>query len=311
MINIENLRLTIEGKEILNGIDMHLRPGDIYGLLGPNGAGKSTTIFALLGLRARENGRVSVLGEDPADDAVAIRRSVGVMPEKAGFYEWMTATDYLRWYGRIYDCQPTDKDLGMMLEKVGLGAESHRFVGTYSRGMKQRLSVARALIPRPRLLILDEPTNGLDPKGRREIHDLLVEFAADGNTGVLLCTHLLDDVDRLCNRIGIIDKGRTRIEGSITDLLAEQGSGQGYRLRLETDPDTTNLPDGVAITDFESGWWRVQVPAALSEGPSVLWPELWRRGWKILEIRSETSSLEEFYMSHTGQDKPYSQEAVL
>ena len=311
MINIENLRLTIEGKEILNDIDMHLRPGDIYGLLGPNGAGKSTTIFALLGLRARENGRISVLGEDPADDAVAIRRSVGVMPEKAGFYEWMTATDSLRWYGRIYDCQPTDKDLGMMLEKVGLGAESHRFVGTYSRGMKQRLSVARALIPRPRLLILDEPTNGLDPKGRREIHDLLVEFAADGNTGVLLCTHLLDDVDRLCNRIGIIDKGRTRLEGSIADLLAEQGGGQRYRLRLETEPDTTNLPDGVAITGCESGWWRVQVAAALSGGPSTLWPELWQRGWKILEIRSETSSLEEFYMSHTGQDMPYPQEAIL
>lgn len=95
MINIENLRLTIEGKEILKGIDMHLRPGDIYGLLGPNGAGKFTTIFALLELRARESGRVSVLGRDPADDAVAIRRSVGVMPEKAGFYAWMTASDYL------------------------------------------------------------------------------------------------------------------------------------------------------------------------------------------------------------------------
>ncbi len=311
MIKTENLRLRIKGKDILKGINLHLEPGDIYGLLGPNGAGKSTTIFALLGLRACESGRISVLGSAPDGDAVSIRRSVGVMPEKASFYDWMTATDYLRWYGRIYGSQPTDKDLGMMLEKVGLGAESHRFVGTYSRGMKQRLSVARALIPRPKLLILDEPTNGLDPKGRREIHDLLVEFAADGDAGVLLCTHLLDDVDRLCNRIGIIDKGRTRLEGSIADLLTEQGGGQRYRLRLETAPDPTNLPDGVTITGREGGWWRVQVQAALSGGPSALWPELWRRGWKILEIRSEASSLEEFYMSHTGQDTPYSQEAVL
>ena len=198
MINIENLRLPIEGKEILKGIDLHLRPGDTYGLLGPNGAGKSTTIFALLGLRAFGSGRISVLGGNPADDAVFIRRSVGVMPEKAGLY------------GGLYDFAPTKQDVAKMLEKVGLGAEAHRPIGTYSRGMKQRLAVARALISRPKLLILDEPTNGLDPKGRREIHDLLVEFASDGKAGVLLCTHLLDDVDRLCNRIGIIDAWNPR-----------------------------------------------------------------------------------------------------
>lgn len=310
MIDIENLRLSIEGKEILKGIDLHLVPGDTYGLLGPNGAGKSTTIFALLGLRAYGSGRVSVLGGDPAQHALSIRRSVGVMPEKAGFYDWMTAPDYLKWYGRLYDFSPTDEDVAKMLEKVGLGAVAHRPIGTYSRGMKQRLAVARALTPRPKLLILDEPTNGLDPKGRREIHDLLVEFAADGNAGVLLCTHLLDDVDRLCNRIGIIDNGRTQLEGSITDLLAEQVSGQRYRLRLETAPDTTNLPAGVVMAGHEGGWWRVQVQATPFGEPSALWPELWRRGWKILEIRSEASNLEELYMSHTGQDEAHNREAA-
>ncbi len=311
MINIENLRLTIGGKEILHDVDMHLRPGDIYGLLGPNGAGKSSTIFALLGLRTRESGRVSVLGGDPADDAVAVRRSVGVMPEKAGFYDWMTAPDYLKWYSHFYDSESTDRDLGTMLGKVGLGKETQRPIGTYSRGMKQRLAVARALMPRPRLLILDEPTNGLDPKGRREIHDLLAEFVSDGKTGVLLCTHLLDDVDRLCNRIGIIDNGRTRLEGLIADLLAEQKIGQRYRLHLETEPDTDKLPAGIAVLGHEGGWWRVQVQVKPSEGISSLWGELLGRGWKISEIRSEASSLEELYMSHTGQDKPYSQEEVL
>jgi len=310
MIDIENLQLIIEGKEILKGIDMHLRPGDIYGLLGPNGAGKSTTIFALLGLRARESGRVSVLGGDPADDAVAIRRSVGVMPEKAGFYEWMTALDYLKWYSRFYDSKSTGRDQGTMLENVGLGKEAQRPIGTYSRGMKQRLAVARALISHPKLLILDEPTNGLDPKGRREIHDLLVGFASDGKTGVLLCTHLLDDVDRLCNRIGIIDNGRTRLEGSITDLLTEQRGGQRYRLRLENGPDTGNLPAGMTVLGHEGGWWRVQVQVKPSEGPSSLWGELWGRGWKILEIRPEASSLEEVYMSHTGQERHQAQEVA-
>ncbi len=239
MIEIDDLRLSINGKEILKGIAMHLQPGDIYGFLGPNGAGKSTTIFALLGLRPYEGGSVSVLGEDPARNAVAIRRAVGVMPEKAGVYDWMSAMNYLEWFGRLYDIQPTGRDLTMMLEKVGLGAEMRQPVGTYSRGMKQRLAVARALITRPRLLILDEPTNGLDPKGRREVHDLLAEFAARKNTAVLLCTHLLDDVDRLCNRIGIIDQGRTRLEGSLSEAAGAGGrrpaipaaSGVGARHR--------------------------------------------------------------------------------
>ena len=311
MINIENLHLNIEGKEILKGIGLHLRPGDIYGLLGPNGAGKSTTIFALLGLRTRDSGLISVLGRDPVEYAAAIRRDVGVMPENAGFYEWMTAPAYLRWYGRLYEQTPTERDLRTLLGKVGLGAEGHRPIGTYSRGMKQRLAVARALISQPSLLILDEPTNGLDPKGRHEIHDLLLEFAADGDAGVLLCTHLLDDVDRLCNRIGIIDRGRTRLEGRLDDLLAKQGAGQLYRLRLEAEPDGSDIPAGVSLLAHEGNWWRVQVRFKIPGGPSALWGELWRRGWRILEIRSEASSLEEVYINNTGRDRSRAQEAAI
>jgi ABC-2 type transport system ATP-binding protein len=309
MIDIENLRLSIDGKEILRSIDLHLQPGDIYGLLGPNGAGKSTSLLALLGLRAYASGHVVVLGGDPAQDAVHIRRSVGVMPEKAGFYDWMSASAYLKWYGRLYGCPQDDRDRARLMEKVGLGAEAHRRIGTFSRGMKQRLAVARALLPNPKLLILDEPTNGLDPKGRRRIHDLLVEFAADGKVGVLLCTHLLDDVDRLCNRIGIIDQGSTRLEGSIADLLSERGRGQQYRLRLEAAPDAADLPAGVKVLGHDGGWWRVQVHVKPFEEVSALWTKLWRCGWKIMEIRSEASSLEELYMRHTGQDRQEKREA--
>jgi ABC-2 type transport system ATP-binding protein len=310
MIDIKNLRLNIEEKQILKDIDLHLRPGDIYGLLGPNGAGKSTTIFALLGLRERGSGRISVLGRDPGEHAAAIRRAVGVMPEHAGFYDWMTAPAYLRWYGRLYGQTKTDRDLRMLLEKVGLDTEGQHPIGAYSRGMKQRLAVARALIPHPRLLILDEPTNGLDPKGRREIHDVLLEFAADGNAGVLLCTHLLDDVDRLCNRIGIIDRGRTRLEGGLSDLLAEQETGKCYRLRLEAEPETDNLPAGICLLTHEGDWWRVKIQPGTPGGPSALWGELWERGWRILEIRSEASSLEELYLNITAPDPSHVQEAA-
>ena len=311
MISIENLHLTIEGKEILKGIDLHLQPGDIYGLLGPNGAGKSTTIFALLGLRAHGSGPINVLGRDPGEHAAAIRSSVGVMPENAGFYEWMTAPAYLRWYGRLYGETQTQRDLGILLEKVGLGTQGHRLIGTYSRGMKQRLAVARALMQHPSLLILDEPTNGLDPKGRRDIHDLLLEFAAERNTGVLLCTHLLDDVDRLCSRIGIIDRGHTRLEGRVGDLLAKQETGKRYRLRLETEPDTANLPVEISLLAHAGDWWRVQIQFEIPGGPSALWGELWRRGWHIIEIRSEASNLEELYLSITAPGHSHVQEAAI
>ena len=310
MISIENLHLNIEGKEILKGIGLHLQVGDIYSLLGPNGAGKSTTIFALLGLLERSSGRISVLGRDPVEHSSEIRRTVGVIPEHAGFYDWMTAPAYLRWYSRLYGQTPTDQDLRMLLEKVGLDTEGQHTIGTYSRGMKQRLAVARALAPRPRLLILDEPTNGLDPKGRREIHDLLLEFAAEGNAGVLLCTHLLHDVDRLCNRIGIIDQGRTRLEGRLGDLLAEQGTGQRYRLRLEAEPDSANLPAGVSLLAHEGDWWRVQLQPGTPGRPSALWGELWERGWRILEIRSEVSSLEELYLNITAPDPSHVKETA-
>jgi ABC-2 type transport system ATP-binding protein len=310
MISIENLHLNIEGKEILKGIGLHLQVGDIYSLLGPNGAGKSTTVFALLGLLECSSGRISVLGRDPGEHASEIRRTVGVIPEHAGFYDWMTAPAYLRWCSRLYGQTPTDQDLRMLLEKVGLNTKGQHTIGTYSRGMKQRLAVARALAPRPKLLILDEPTNGLDPKGRREIHDLLLEFAAEGNAGVLLCTHLLHDVGRLCNRIGIIDQGRTRLEGRLVDLLAEQGTGQRYRLRLEAEPDSANLPAGVSLLAHEGDWWRVQLQPGPPGGPSALWGELWERGWRILEIRSEVSSLEELYLNITAPNPYHVKEAA-
>ena len=311
MIDAENLHATIDGNEILSGLDLHLEPGDIYGLLGPNGAGKSTALSVLLGLRAYASGRVAVLGGDPAKDAVSIRRLVGVMPEKAGFYNWMSASAYLQWFARLYGVCSSGRARKILLEKVGLGAEAHRCIGSFSRGMKQRLAVARALMTQPRLLILDEPTNGLDPKGRRQIHDLLVEFAADGNTGVLLCTHLLDDVDRLCNRIGIISNGSTRFEGSLKGLMAEQGKSPRYRLRLETEPDTAKLPAGLTVLGHDSRWWHLQVQVRPSDGPGAIWRELWKRGWSILEIRAETSSLEEIYLHHTAPERPHTQEAAI
>ena len=309
MIDIENLQLRIGRHQILHGIDLHLNTHDIYGLLGPNGAGKSTTIFALLGLHEYNGGSIRVLDRDPRTDARQIRRWIGVVPERSGFYEWMDAFAYLQWYARLYGRSPRDKDLRTLLGLVGLASVQHQPIATYSRGMKQRLAMARALVPDPRLLILDEPTNGLDPKGRREIHDMLLAFASESGCAVLLCTHLLDDVDRLCSRIGVVDQGRTRLEGGLFDLLAQhQGQGR-YQLRLGNDPDTTDLPPGLSLLATEGRWFRVGLESRISGGPSAMWEELWRRGWRLLEIRSEASSLEQLYMRMTGHHRARVQEA--
>ncbi len=308
MIKVENLQARINGQEILKGVELHLEPGDIYALLGPNGAGKSTTIFVLLGLCDRSGGRVDVLGGDPQNHDLDIRRSVGVMPERSGFYGWMTAAAYLHWYAGLHGRSPSDSDLHGLLGKVGLDQEQDRLIGLYSRGMKQRLAVARALIHRPRLLILDEPTNGLDPKGRREIHDLLREFVGQQKTAVLLCTHLLDDVDRLCNRLGIIDRGRTRLEGPLSEVLVGPGAGGRYCLRLERPPETSDLPSGITLLAREGDRWRIQLEAGTLRTPADFWGELVQRGWRVLEIRSEASGLEELYLNITDQKEPGPQE---
>jgi ABC-2 type transport system ATP-binding protein len=308
MIRVDKLFLNFKGKDILRAVDLHLQPGDIYGLLGPNGAGKTTTIFTMLGLKSRFGGKISVLDSDPENQAQDIRNIVGVMPENGGFYEWMTGIAYLKWYSSLYGQKCQDKRLYALLERVGLGSVAHLSIKTYSRGMKQRLAVARALVSNPRLLILDEPTNGLDPKGRREIHDLLLEFVAEGKTGILLSTHILDDVERLCNRIGIIDQGKTRIEGRIEDILAQQNSGQRYRLRLKYPPSKLDLPSGISLLPKDDGWWRIYIRNGTLGGPSAIWETLLKQGWPILEIHSDMPSLEELYMTMTEPQSPRIQE---
>lgn len=222
LVDVQDLVLSIDGRPVLEGVRLRLEAGEVYGLLGPNGAGKSTTIAALTGLRRAVSGRVLVLGVDPWSERVAVHAGIGVLPEQSGFYEWMSAQEYLRWFARLYGRRLDDTALRGQLERVGLDAANRRAIGTYSRGMKQRLGLARALLNDPRLVILDEPTNGLDPRGRREIHDVLLELARDRGAGVLLCTHLLDDVERLCSRIGVIHEGRTRYEGPVGERLEER-----------------------------------------------------------------------------------------
>jgi ABC-2 type transport system ATP-binding protein len=297
LLEASQLKVTLGDRRILDGVDLSLAEGEIYGLLGPNGAGKTTTISAILGLVPIEAGSVRIGGEDPLRDRRVLRR-VGVLPEQNGFYDWMTAADYLRFFARLYE-RPSDyAALQALLARVGLATNATQVIGTFSRGMRQRLGIARALIPDPRLLILDEPTIGLDPRGRREIHNLLLELSGQHGVGVLLCTHLLDDVDRLCRRIGVIAEGRMLVQGELAELLRHGEQLDRYRLRLDGPaPERAPLPQGLRVIVREAE--RLIVAPDPGVAPPDAWRELLFLGWPVVEIQREGSGLEDLYLALT------------
>lgn len=297
LIEVEGLELLLHHRRILTGVNLHMQAGEIYGLLGPNGAGKSTTMSVLNGLRQASSGSISVLGMDPWAQRRELHRQIGVLPEQAGFYDWMDARNYLLWFAELYGRPLDSGEIRAHLAQVGLEASNTSPIGTYSRGMKQRLGLARALLNRPKLLILDEPTNGLDPRGRREIHDVLLALARERGVGILLCTHLLDDVDRLCTRIGVIDQGRTVVEGDLSELLATQHAGMRYRVRLRTPPPGHDFGPGVRLVAQEGQWWHLDIGTGVA--PEDAWRNLLDKGWALGEIHKEGGGLEDLYLNLT------------
>lgn len=297
LVEIRELKLNLGSHAVLRNVNLSLGKGQVYGLLGPNGAGKSTTISVVTGLRAPTAGSVSVLGLDPATDPIQLHRRIGVLAEQAGFYDWMSASDYLRWVAGLYRITLSQAEIASQLERVGLEGRSPASIATYSRGMRQRLGLARALINQPELLILDEPTNGLDPRGRREIHDVLLDLSANHGVGILLCTHLLDDVDRLCTRIGIIAQGQTVLEGAIADLLSDQNAAVRYRLRVEPGETPDRLPADITLRASTGDWWHVEVSSHTE--PTRAWRKLLDAGVRIDEIHREGGGLEDLYMAVT------------
>ncbi len=297
LISLTDIRLSLQGASILRGVDLHMGDGEIYGLLGPNGAGKSTTISVISALRKPDGGTASVLGLNPVNHPAEIKGRIGVLAENAGFYDWMTGQEYLRWFAGLYGNNFTFGQANVLLSRVGLNGDSRPIIGRYSRGMKQRLGLARALVNDPDLLILDEPTSGLDPEGRHDIHDLLLELNRNKGIGILLTTHLLDDVERLCDRIGIIHRGKIILEGETAKLSNQRKMLESYQLRVgEPFPkDNEPLPPGVSVTKRDGDLIRVE----LVKGVPVesIWRILMAVGWNIIEIRREKWSLEEIYLA--------------
>lgn len=217
MLTITNLEKRFGDKEVLRGLNLSVPEHSVFGFAGRNGAGKTTTMKSVLGLLRPENGEILVSGERVSYGQTKTNRFIGYLPDVPEFYSFMTPREYLALCGQICGMKKADITTrgARLLELVGLGDEKHRIKG-FSRGMKQRLGIAQALLIRPKLLICDEPTSALDPVGRKEILDILL--AAREETTVLFSTHILSDVERICTNVAFLHEGKTAMQGSVAEI---------------------------------------------------------------------------------------------
>jgi len=275
----------------IDNVSLQIEKGDIFGFLGPNGAGKTTTIRILTTILKPDSGKVEIDGHDISREPYYIKSIINSLPESFNCYDWMTAREYLKMFAGLYGVNPDAKEL---LENVGLDPNSSKSIGAYSRGMKQRLGIARTLINSPKLILLDEPTSGLDPLGRREIHDLLMNINKMEGTTILLSTHLLDDVDRLCNRVAIINEGKIVKEGRLEEL--KKSSVQTYLIRTNHRPKRLRRIPKTELSLSDQGYLvKVNQGTTINDVLSVLI----KNNIEILEVIEQRKSLEELFFKFT------------
>lgn len=239
ILRIENLEKSFGDKKVLRGVNLNVPPKKVFGFVGKNGAGKTTTMKLVLGLMTANTGEIFVNGEKVTYGNTKTNRFIGYLPDVPEYYSFMTPKEYLSFCGEItkMDKKEIRTRSEELLKLVGLGEEKHRIKG-FSRGMKQRLGIAQALLNRPKLLICDEPTSALDPLGRKEILDILV--AAKEETTILFSTHILSDVEHICDEMALLNEGKIIMQGSIDEVKSKR-RGNVLEIQLERKEDSDSL----------------------------------------------------------------------
>jgi ABC-2 type transport system ATP-binding protein len=268
----DGLRKSYGPRKALQGLTFTLKAGRILGFLGPNGAGKTTSIRILTTMLEPEAGHFIIDGIS-SEYPEQIRHRIGVLPENLGLPKQMTGLEYLTYFGQLYGRTPTEakENALVLLEEVGLQQRAKSLIGSYSHGMKQRIGIARALVNDPVVVFLDEPTLGLDPRGQQELLELVQRIARERNTGVVLCTHLLSEVENVCDDVVILSLGRIVARGSVAEVIGrvQRNILLKNALRVQVSPESANeareileaMPNITRVTPIGEldGWLRLEL----------------------------------------------------
>lgn len=305
IIRTQRLARAFGGVQAVDGLDLEVPAGVVFGFLGPNGAGKTTTIRLLLGLLEPSGGRAEVLGHDTRTHAGRVRERAGALLEHHGLYERLSAEDNLSFYARVWGLGRKERQgrVRELLEPLGLWERRREAVGTWSRGMKQRLAVARALLHRPALLFLDEPTAGLDPVAASALREELAALVAREGVTVFLTTHNLAEAERLCHRVGVIKNGRLVAVGHPDELKARSATRLEVRGRGFTDALLERLAaqPGVESAAVKNG--RLVIDLAENTDAAPLVALAVTSGAAVEEARRDKSSLEEVFLTLMEEER--------
>lgn len=293
---------------VVNALDLRLHAGEVFGLLGPNGAGKTTTILMLLGLVEPTSGTVEVLGLDPARYPLEVKSRVGYLPDAVGFYDSLTGRENLRFTARLNQLSKgeTETRIAELLEEVGLNDAADRPTGTYSRGMLQRLGIADALVKRPQVLILDEPTTSIDPEGVAEMLALIRGLAEERAVTVLLSSHLLHQVQAVCDRVAIFVRGTVVAQGAPHELAAKNTGPE--QVEVQTKADQAQVRAALAGKPFVEAVQAGRVPnvylVRVTRGSTnQLISALVQAGLELSGVRRSSDDLDEVYRTYFHREE--------
>jgi ABC-2 type transport system ATP-binding protein len=289
--------LHLKNKTSLDDLSMKVEEGEVFGFLGPNGAGKSTTIKLLMGLIFPTAGTARILDKPITD--IEMHQDIGYLPEQPYFYDYLTAAEVLEYFARFHKLTASDRRdrVDRMLKKVGLGTAKKIQLRKYSKGMLQRVGLAQAILHDPRVVILDEPMSGLDPIGRREVRDIILELKRDGKT-VLFSTHILSDAEMLCDRVGVIVGGKLRGVGAPDEIVGLKS--QGLEILFEYLESAGNAPPLLGNATRTGNRYRLHVSE--TDLYATL-DQLRAAGARLLSVTQVKASLEEYFMHLVAEDR--------
>lgn len=294
MIKTEGLTKVYDNVKAVDGLDLTVGRGEVFGFIGPNGAGKTTTIGMMVGLIEPTAGKCFVRGVDVTRNPLEAKRIKGYMPDGVGFYSSLTARQNLKYFSKFYGMKDPDADkrISELLVYVGLD-KVEKPLGAYSRGMKQRLGLAQALLNDPEVLFLDEPTNGLDPQGVIQFRKVIKELSANGKT-IFFSSHILDEVRHVCNTIGIISNGKLVARGTPDEVRKHMSRDMNVRILVRVIGEVPRLTDPRIIdASYRDGSALLTASADIRDSISE---ELYRKDFRILELRVEEKTLEDIFL---------------